>query len=82
MKKSELSKPAVDDLSFKNVIRLGAEKGCIEVPERWFDYRDARNITSHAYDEKKAEKIYALLPAFARDARVLLDELTKLVSTV
>ena len=76
----EMSEPAsttVDELAFKDFIRFGAEKGCITSPEHWFDYRLARNITSHAYDEKKAEEIYAVLPGFLQEAKSLLIELQK-----
>ncbi len=74
----EMSDPvssSIDELDFKDLIRLGAEKGCVAEPEHWFEYRLARNITSHAYDEKKAERIYAVLPAFLVDAKALLAKL-------
>ena len=45
----------VDHLPFKEVIRVGAERGLIAAPERWFDYRDKRNITSHTYDGNARE---------------------------
>lgn len=73
---------SVDEVSSKDLIRLGAEKGCIEDPERWFQYREARNITSHAYDEEKADSIYAVLPAFAKDAQGLLEQLRRRASNV
>ena len=57
----EPAKISIDELGFKDLIRLGAEKGLIKNPEAWFGYREARNITSHAYAEKKAEQIYAVL---------------------
>ena len=71
----EPARAAVDELGFRNLIRLGAEKGFVEDPEAWFAYRESRNITSHAYDEAKAEAIYAVLPAFARSARALFGKL-------
>lgn len=79
---SEPTKISIDELSFKDLIRLGAEKGCIQDPEKWFAYREARNITSHAYDEKKAEAIYEILPNFVRDARKLLDSLERVATSV
>ncbi|HAU66753.1 TPA: nucleotidyltransferase [Candidatus Uhrbacteria bacterium] len=71
----ESAKASVDELGFKDLIRLGAEKGFIKNPESWFAYRESRNITSHAYDQDKAESIYLILPAFATDARLLFSQL-------
>lgn len=79
---SEFMHPAVDEMSFKDLLRLGAEKGCVKSPNKWFDYREMRNITSHAYDKKKAVKIYKILPAFTKDARFLLNELKQRANSV
>jgi nucleotidyltransferase substrate binding protein (TIGR01987 family) len=70
------SSEELDQLSFKEVIRVGAERGLITVPERWFDYRDKRNITSHTYDEDKAREVFTVLADFAADAADLLTRLT------
>ncbi|CAH2030155.1 nucleotidyltransferase substrate binding protein [Trichlorobacter ammonificans] len=69
------SREELDHLPFKEIIRIGAERGLIAVPERWFDYRDKRNITSHTYDEEKAREVYAILADFAVDAADLLTRL-------
>lgn len=79
---SEVSEAMVDELAYRDLIRLGSEKGCLTDTNAWFTYREARNITSHAYDEKKAEQIYALLGAFALDARLLLTELERRADSV
>ena len=65
----------IDHMGFKDVIRTGAEKGLIDEPEAWFEYRKKRNITSHTYDEKKAEEVYGILKDFAEKASVLLTKL-------
>jgi nucleotidyltransferase substrate binding protein (TIGR01987 family) len=65
----------VDAMSFRALIRAGAEHGLIGDVAAWFVYRDRRNITSHAYDAAKAAEVAAVLPGFARDARDLLDRL-------
>lgn len=75
LEQNEASAAIIDELAFKDLIRVGAEKGYIHNPQAWFDYRESRNITSHAYDEKKAESIYTILPNFAKDARALHAEL-------
>lgn len=69
------SREELDHLPFKELIRLGAERGLITAPQRWFDYRDKRNITSHTYDEAKAREVFGVLPDFAADASELLDRL-------
>jgi len=66
------SSDELDHLPFKEVIRIGAERGLIDSPQRWFDYRDKRNITSHTYDEVKAREVYGVLDDFAADAADLL----------
>ncbi len=69
------SSEELDHLPFKEVIRIGAERGLIAAPERWFDYRDKRNITSHTYDEAKAREVFSVLEDFAADADTLLASL-------
>lgn len=69
------SSEELDHLPFKEVIRVGAERGLIDSPQRWFDYRDKRNITSHTYDEAKAREVYGILADFAADAADLLSRL-------
>ncbi len=70
------SREELDQLSFKEMIRVGAERGLIIAPEHWFDYRDKRNITSHAYDEERAREVFSVLADFATDAADLLARLT------
>jgi len=79
---SETVKETIDELAYKDLLRLGAEKGILQDPESWFEYREARNVTSHAYDAKKADAIYAILPAFATQARSLHDALHERAASV
>jgi nucleotidyltransferase substrate binding protein (TIGR01987 family) len=67
----------VDQMQFRTLIRVGAEKGLIADPQSWFGFRESRNITSHIYDESKAAKIYSAVPGFARAARDLLERLKR-----
>lgn len=68
----------VDQLPFRDLVRLGAERGLIDEPADWFGFRERRNITAHSYDEGKAGQIYAALPAFAERADFLLAALERL----
>lgn len=67
----------IDQLSFKDLIREGAERGILDRVEAWFGYREQRNISSHTYDEKKARSVYESTPTFHEDARALLRELDR-----
>ena len=71
----------VDRMSFKELIREGAVRGFIEDPEKWFVYREQRNITSHIYDQRKAQSVYKTAIEFLPDALMLLEKLeTSLLS--
>jgi hypothetical protein len=40
-------------------------------------YRELRNLSSHTYDEAKADEVSRSIPAFQRDAVALLAALTR-----
>jgi nucleotidyltransferase substrate binding protein (TIGR01987 family) len=65
----------VDRLSFRELIRAGAERGFVSDPERWFEYRDKRNLTAHTYSDATAETVLASATMFAPDAAALLERL-------
>lgn len=65
----------VDESNFRDVLRVGAEKGLIADVEAWFRYRKMRNITAHTYDHEKAQQVYAGTLLFIADARALLAKL-------
>jgi nucleotidyltransferase substrate binding protein (TIGR01987 family) len=62
---------AVDELTYKDVLRHAAKHGLLDTAavERWFAYRDNRNSTAHDYGVGFAEETLALLPEFLTDAR-------------
>lgn len=66
----------VTRLSFPALIRLGFERGLLtESWDVWVKFRDARNITSHGYDQAKAKRVAELIPEFAAEARGLFNAL-------
>ncbi len=67
----------IDRLAFNDLLREAAERGMISDVRRWMEYREQRNITSHTYDQKKAESVYATALDFAGDAGILLTNLEK-----
>ncbi len=74
----ELDAPSpetIDAMSFREMIREGAERGLIDDPRAWFNYREKRNLTSHTYDEEVARDVYQAALAFLADAGSLLAAL-------
>lgn len=75
----ELTEPnpsSADQMSFPALIRTGSERGLLlNGWDKWTDYRDARNMTSHGYDEEKAMRVSEKIPFFLEDAKYLLSKL-------
>lgn len=68
---------SVDAMAYMDIVRSGAEAGLVRDVARFRDYREKRNITSHTYDARQAEKIVAILADFREDVRHLLVELER-----
>lgn len=68
---------AVDRLIFKDIFRHAAKHDILTIKEveRWFTYRDNRNVTAHDYGEGFAEETMALLTGFVEDAKKLREKL-------
>jgi nucleotidyltransferase substrate binding protein (TIGR01987 family) len=69
------SKEAEFPRTRKELFRVAARYGLIENPLTWFAYADARNLTSHTYDEQKAESVYETATDFVTAAKFLLERL-------
>lgn len=55
LKLTEPRSSEIEELNFQSLIRLGSDKGLLKHGwDNWKIYREAINITSHAYDEGKA----------------------------
>lgn len=65
----------IDQLSFKDLIRTAFEAGLLAEPELWFEFRRQRNITSHTYDQLKAQSVYQTATAFLPQAQAVLAKL-------
>lgn len=59
----------------KEFFRMAARYGLIDDPLAWFTYGDARNLSSHIYDEQKAKSVYETALCFITDAKFLLERL-------
>lgn len=70
---TEQTADEVKEMSFPNLIRTASERGLLANDWTvWKIYREKRNITSHTYDEKKAQEIMAIIPDFLQEAQALL----------
>ena len=65
----------VDQTSFRDVLRIAAEKGLIADVEAWYFYRKMRDVSAHTYDRAKARQVYQDTLTFINDARSLLARL-------
>lgn len=65
----------IDESSFRNVMRIAAEKGLVDDVDAWFRHRELRNITAHTYDRVKARRVLEGMSGFVVDARTLLGRL-------
>lgn len=68
------SNKAVDQLAFKDLFRHAGlhDLLSIEEVERWLEYRENRNLTSHDYGEELANQTLVLMPQFILDAQNLV----------
>lgn len=73
---TETTPSEITEMSFPNLIRTGSKRGLLLKDwEQWFIYRNARNLTSHTYDEKKADQVIKIIPAFFEDAKYLFTKI-------
>lgn len=61
--------------SKRELFRIAAQVGLIPAPEPWFLFLEARNRTSHAYDEANAQTVSATAIEFLTHAQGLLQSL-------
>jgi len=70
--------PLEADLTFPTLIRSASELGILRSGwDRWYIFRNARNLTSHTYDEAKAKSVLDKIPDFLDEARFLYRELER-----
>ena len=54
-----------------------ARNQLIEDPQIWFDFIEARNESSHSYDEEVAKKVYEVAKKLPAEAHKLLSKLNQ-----
>lgn len=67
----------IREMAFMDMVRSGAEAGLVKIVPQYRAFREMRNITSHTYDEARAEEVLAILPAFQAEMDFLLSELKR-----
>lgn len=73
---TEPSAEEIDQMAFPTLIRTGSERGILlQGWDKWKVFRDARNLTSHTYNENKAMQVCEIIPEFLKNAKHLLVEL-------
>ncbi len=65
---------------YAEIIRKSAAAGLVAEVKLWLDFREARNKTSHAYDRKIAEEVYAMIPLFAEECGKMLGQLRQRIA--
>ncbi|MCD4830702.1 MAG: nucleotidyltransferase substrate binding protein [Anaerohalosphaeraceae bacterium] len=65
----------VDGISRRELFRYAAENHLINDPVKWFSYHEARNQTSHVYDEAVAEGVFSVVADFLRDAELAYKQI-------
>lgn len=64
-------------VSNKELFRRAAQYNLIDNVEKWFVYHEARNKTSHIYDEEVATAVYKVAIEFGNEVQILLKNLGK-----
>lgn len=70
-----LGSARVDGVARRELFRLGAEHRLIKDVEAWMVFHDARNETSHTYDDAKADEVFEIARKFLPEAKALLTRL-------
>ena len=74
-----LQSPETDSsMTFNEIIRTANQFGLLKNNlEKWTEYRQKRNLTSHTYEESIANSVVNVVKDFQQDAKFLLNKLKK-----
>ena len=66
----------VKQMSFNEIIRTANQLNLLQSNlEKWTQFREMRNLTSHTYDENIAMKVSGIVPDFYEEVSFLLKKL-------
>jgi nucleotidyltransferase substrate binding protein (TIGR01987 family) len=67
----------INGISRKELFRIATQNGLIDDINKWMVFHQARNETSHTYDEYKSDEIVSVSIDFLSAAKKFLVEITK-----
>jgi len=73
--RENVSPEASDTLTRKDLYRLAAQKQLIDDPNKWFQYHQARNVSSHTYNQSNAETALKAAIDVVPDIQFLIGQL-------
>lgn len=62
--------------SARAIFRMGRQEGFLDDVRTWFGYLEARNVTTHVYDNEKVHDLLHSIESFRDDAYALLQRLS------
>jgi len=72
----------VHNFSFAELIKAGQDTKLLRSDwGTWSEYRRARSITSHTYNEESADRVFAVVPRFVADIIDLIERLDRVEET-
>lgn len=74
---NELGLVDVEGASRRELYRMAAQQRLVPDPAPWFGFHDARNRTSHTYNEATAEEVYVVAGEFLPAVQALLAALER-----
>ncbi len=72
--RANVSQEDASSVTRKDLFRIAAQRGLIQEPQKWFDYSESRNMTSHTYDREQAESVFEAATKFIEEAESLLKQ--------
>lgn len=69
-----------DSLTRKGLFRRAGEIGLIDDFHKWIEFHEARNLTSHTYDEETAEEVYSTAKKFDKYVKRLIFVLNEKIN--
>lgn len=79
LKVLESDKP-LEDRSIREILRTAHNHGLIDQLDLWFKMHEARNLTSHTYNQKTAEEVYNVALGLQERALFLIQQIQKRIA--
>lgn len=62
----------------KDIFRYSFKENIISDPSIWFAFLEARNKSSHSYNEDTADQIYEIIKVFIPELQIFLNKIEKI----